>query len=981
MLHKRYFVALLCGALCLVGCLKNEESPSVTQVRNAKANELNAQADLLKAQANAQTVLAAAEAKLKEAQAELEKANAKKVAAEAQLLEVEAELRSVEVELARVNVDQAKVELEMRKVELDRLRKELEVAIAEANNELARIAQELVAIQASMEVDAINQQLALLQAEDALQAYLEGLDEADQEAFEQAVYMYFRIQRAILEAQIQINEDEIQIAKLEAQEEASYDQLIEDYNKANIELARLDAVLAKAQEYLEYTEDELEDARTEVRILLIDAQNAYLAAETALAEHYNTVWQPAYNAVTDTYYYEYQDHYYDLAGVYNYLVGLGARYEFVEIEDEENDGWAYQWGYYDEEGEWVVLHTEQYTHYEFTAYQPDQATLDEYDEKGIFWPDDALYEWGYVRVPAQTNVEAVNAFIDEKVANVKEAAEEAKAEAKELADETAEYWQYWVDYTEATIAKTQEYVDGLKETFDAADKAVEDAVADLGEKLNAWYDAMDAVDIAEIDNAEWQLAKAEYEKACNETFEAWSDLYDAQLETEGAEIALAEEEGKFIAWYGGADMEEAKFNRDMAIATATNDVKVKKAAVTDAIVKAYTDAQAATVKAKEDVKTAEATLKDKQAALRAAQVALAGDPTNETLIKAEADAQKAVTDAETDLTTKQAAVVTAEGNEATAKANYDAVNDPYEAAVAALEELQGKADEFAEAIAAAEDDLKVAQAAEELAQAAYDAAEEAEEAASDAFDEATEALAADEKAALVEAVEAKDEAFDAYWEAKQTVWDLEDIYDHYRSDVAALCEEEGNEGLLILNLAWYSEGLATLAADYDGDGLDEPYEEYIASIDDIVAEFEADAEEVKATVKQFDEQYRPAYVEAIEAFNAADATYNELEFAAWDAEAVVDYYMEIYEMLGACVFADEEGNIVSVEEYIAEIQAQIDEIVDAFNAEYEAYMYGYDNIYAINRLELEIEQLQTVIEILTAQLEKYEAIINEHMAE
>lgn len=979
MLHKRYFVALLCGALCLVGCLKNEESPSVTQVRNAKANELNAQADLLKAQANAQTVLAAAEAKLKEAQAELEKANAKKVAAEAQLLEVEAELRSVEVELARVNVDQAKVELEMRKVELDRLRKELEVAIAEANNDLARIAQELVAIQASMEVDAINQQLALLQAEDALNAYLEGLDEAEQEAFEQAVYMYFRIQRAILEAQIQINEDEIEIAKLEAQEEASYDQLIEDYNKANIELARLDAVLAKAQEYLEYTEDELEDARTEVRILLIDAQNAYLAAETALAEHYYTVYQPASNAVTDTYYYEYQRRDYDFAGVFNYLEGLGADWEYMEV-DEDGD-WGYQWGYYDEEGEWVVLHNEQYTHYEFVAYQPDQATLDEYDEKGIFWPDDALYEWGYVRVPAQTNVEAVNAFIDEKVANVKEAAEEAKAEAKELADETAENWQYWVDYTEATIAKTQEYVDGLKETFDAADKAVEDAVADLEEKLNAWYDAMDAVDIAEIDNAEWQLAKAEYEKACNETIEAWSDLNDAQLETEGAEIALAEEEGKFIAWYGGADMEEAKFNRDMAIATATNDVKVKKAAVTDAIVKAYTDAQAATVKAKDDVKTAEATLKDKQAALRAAQVALAGDPTNETLIKAEADAQKAVTDAETDLTTKQAAVVTAEGNEATAKANYDAVNDPYEAAVAALEELQGKADEFAEAIAAAEDDLKVAQAAEELAQAAYDAAEEAEEAASDAFDEATEALAADEKAALVEADEAKDEAFDAYWEAKQTVWDLEYIYDHYRSDVAALCEEEGNEGWLIENLAYYSEGLATLAADYDGDGLAEPYEEYIASIDDFVAEFEADAEEVKATVKQFDEQYRPAYVEAIEAFNAADATYNELEFAAWDAEAVVDYYMEIYEMLGACVFADEEGNIVSVEEYIAEIQAQIDEIVDAFNAEYEAYMYGYDNIYAINRLELEIEQLQTVIEILTAQLEKYEAIINEHMAE
>ena len=104
MQKKSLLVALFCGALCLTGCLKNEESASVAQVRIAKANELNSIAELNKAKAQAEVIYANAEATLKNAQAELEKANAALVMAEAETEKVRAQLLAVQVKLAEVQV-------------------------------------------------------------------------------------------------------------------------------------------------------------------------------------------------------------------------------------------------------------------------------------------------------------------------------------------------------------------------------------------------------------------------------------------------------------------------------------------------------------------------------------------------------------------------------------------------------------------------------------------------------------------------------------------------------------------------------------------------------------------------------------------------------------------------------------------------------------------------------------------------------------
>ncbi len=73
MKKKLMMVAVLLGALSLGACVDNDESASVTAVRNAKAEQLKGLAALANAQAEATKITAEAEAALKNAQAEYQK--------------------------------------------------------------------------------------------------------------------------------------------------------------------------------------------------------------------------------------------------------------------------------------------------------------------------------------------------------------------------------------------------------------------------------------------------------------------------------------------------------------------------------------------------------------------------------------------------------------------------------------------------------------------------------------------------------------------------------------------------------------------------------------------------------------------------------------------------------------------------------------------------------------------------------------------
>lgn len=977
MQKKALFVAMFCGALCLTGCLKNIESDSVTQVRLAKADQLKAEASLLQAQASAETVLANAQAELIKAQAGLAKAQADKVAAETAYQQVLNDLKAVEVQLKQVEVESAKVDLQMKKAELEAKQAELEVIIARSKKELEEIARELQAIKASMEVDAVQQALALAEAQKAMQDFLIAQKQEEVEAIMGIAYKYFDLQNQILDMSIAIFNNEVTISNLEAGIVDPAEALADEIAKAQRELARMEHIKAIAETYLTYDEETWKDAKTEYTGLLITAQNNLLEANIAFEEFlgdYNT----ALNAISNTYYYSYDRDAYNWFGVFDYLNSLGAGEQFV-VYDTEKYASGYQWGYYDENDEWVVLHTEQYTEYEAVYHHPDAETVAEYNEKGIYLPEDAIYEWKYNRVPAKTDVEAVNAFIDAHVENMEAEAQEAKDAAAKQAEAVAEVAKGRLEMINSIVATTQEYVDGLKEKFEAADSDKEStfdaAISASAASMQAVADLM----IANIDNAEVEEALAALKDAQEDQTAKKQAYTEAQGKTADAKNDLQNEEFNFVTEYGGADMAEAEFNRDMAIATANNDMKVKQAAVTDAIVKAYTDAQEKTATAEGNVKKAQETVKARLALWREAEIALANDPTNEELKKAEQKAHDDYDTAVTDLATAESKVTIAKGEEASAKADYDAVNGPYQAAVAALKTLNDKKADWDAKLAKAKKAVADAETAEEAAKKASEDADKAVEDAVKALEEAGEALAADEKKALAEAMEANFIAWDKYNKASAAVEDLENTYRHYRRDAEALDEETG---WLILLQKEATEAYQELQADYDGDGEIEPYEEYLQSIDDELEGYIKEAESWKEYIAQYDTHYRPAYVEAIEAVNAMEDKYSELEFAVYDAEERVEILEYTVSMIGECTFVDEDGDIVSVEEYIANIEEKEKEIVDNINT--MAEMIVNNNINAeimIARLQNMNAHYEELIALYSALVEKYGEILNNFMEE
>lgn len=109
-------VAVLLGALTLGACVDDNESQSVTDVRNAKAEQLKAAAELSKAQAEAALIQANAEKAYKEALAEYQKAQAaaQQVAAERQAFELEKAKEQYALDLEKIRL-QAQFDLQKLK--------------------------------------------------------------------------------------------------------------------------------------------------------------------------------------------------------------------------------------------------------------------------------------------------------------------------------------------------------------------------------------------------------------------------------------------------------------------------------------------------------------------------------------------------------------------------------------------------------------------------------------------------------------------------------------------------------------------------------------------------------------------------------------------------------------------------------------------------------------------------------------------------
>jgi hypothetical protein len=140
----KWSAAFLVLGVLAVGCIKNEPSPGIEAMRNAKASLLNAQAALTQAKVQVE----AANAALIQAQASLLKAQEAVVAAQAAKIQAEADLIQAEVEWQNALTDFHKEawakEIEALEIELEVLRAEADAAIAEWELVIAQIQVEMV---------------------------------------------------------------------------------------------------------------------------------------------------------------------------------------------------------------------------------------------------------------------------------------------------------------------------------------------------------------------------------------------------------------------------------------------------------------------------------------------------------------------------------------------------------------------------------------------------------------------------------------------------------------------------------------------------------------------------------------------------------------------------------------------------------------------------------------------------------------------
>lgn len=308
---KKITMMAACFALLLSSCVTNEESQSVTNIRDAKAEHLKSLATLNNAEAAAAKTLADAEAALKAAQAKAEEAKAKEAEAQAKLLEAQAEnskiIAAAEAELlkAQAALEAAKAakqeqeaallaeQVKAAQAELEALKAEYAARVAQAEQAKAEAELAKAKAVAELELVTINAKAALAAAKQALATAEQDLkDELERIDAENTVdvmvlfYAYQQLANELLDAESTLVDYKTQLALAQeglvtAQEAIAALVEISEEGIALIkqEIAYAELKLAKLQSLLSIDVEELE-ARLE-ELTSVELTNAYNEAVVA----------------------------------------------------------------------------------------------------------------------------------------------------------------------------------------------------------------------------------------------------------------------------------------------------------------------------------------------------------------------------------------------------------------------------------------------------------------------------------------------------------------------------------------------------------------------------------------------------------------------------------------------------------------------------------------------------------------------------
>lgn len=266
MKKKLMIIAVLLGALSLGACVDDNESQSVTNVRNSKTAELKSIAAMEKAAAEAKVTMANAEAKLKAAEVAAQQAAAAKALAEAELEKKQAELIALQKEAAEIENEAAKIENEKLQAALEAEMAQLEVDKKLAEEKLAKVAAEMERMEQENQATLLETQLAMKKAEQELLDAQKQLDnattqaekdkiEAERQKLQERATAYSDAVDNLITAQNSLISMKTRLATLEngltTLKEAKDAQIAENNN--NIALYKM--YIEKYQKYTNYTED------------------------------------------------------------------------------------------------------------------------------------------------------------------------------------------------------------------------------------------------------------------------------------------------------------------------------------------------------------------------------------------------------------------------------------------------------------------------------------------------------------------------------------------------------------------------------------------------------------------------------------------------------------------------------------------------------------------------------------------------------
>lgn len=481
MKFKALFAGVLIGAIALSSCVKNVESPEVTALRNARADEIRALAEYHRAEAAAATTLA-------NAQAALDQAQAAYIAAQTQ-------------------TEQANAASAMAQAELDLQR--------------AQYAKELAELRYQIQLLQLQQELAA--------AVVAGQIEANDNLLD-VLAQYNTARSFLVDLAAELEDDEFMLAFLkEIVESVDPTAYIEELNKkAQENIAKKEAAIARVQKELDainayrtFTPDQLKDKELAARLALIDANTKFQQAIdnrskafTARNESRNAIWNTTV--------------YYDLFNQQVYggeLLSFLNKYSTGVYSQENPETGADEYYVVNSESKKVVIYNEDNEKYADAELYPGA-------KDGIYEGDVSTWispSWTYI-API-INAENVEAMYNEWRKPLAKAVEDAEAE--DPVDETKVVNAQKAldaiddDYAKVTAVLTE--MAAAKPAFDATVKKAEETYLEYVKRHKAYYDA-------------WQVkidAQAEYDAIQNLLY--YRDEYGNLVEVE-EKIAELEDE-------------------------------------------------------------------------------------------------------------------------------------------------------------------------------------------------------------------------------------------------------------------------------------------------------------------------------------------------------------------------------------------------------------------------------------------------------